>query len=415
MNQNNTPYTRLPDSGSRGLTSAGFGIRMVITFGLGFILFMLATIAHTSSVSFNNSPALRSSILAKVKSLPIIDNKKVKYIYISHVEKSQLFEQFMNKFGKIYESLDEEDKRFNIFKTNLNIIDDLNLKSPNALYDINEFTDMTHDEFRKYKLGYDSSKSTMLAGEVADWDDSQCSACKRYPELAEYTMDNLPESFDWDDLGAVTPVKNQGMCGSCWAFSTVQDTEGSWYLSGHNLTELSVQQLVACDSNLNSGCNGGLPLLAMQYVEKAGGLVSASDYPYKKVNQYEYTVDTPTCDTDTIQKSNYVAHIKSWQKVSSSAESEDKLALALIRSGPLSLALDASGMEYYSSGIDDYESCTTSLNHAVLLTGFGEESGVKYWKIKNSWGYWWGESGYYRIIRGVNKCGLATEVVHSLV
>ncbi len=415
MNQNNTPYNRLPDSGSRGVTSISFGMRMVVTFSLGFVLFMLATIAKTST-SFNSNPAFRNSLLTKIKSMPIIDNPKVKYVYMTHKDKSQLFEDFMNKYGKIYQSLEEEDYRFNTFKNNLNKIDDLNLKSPNALYDINEFTDMTPEEFKKYMLGYDSNRITdLLPGEVDDWDDSQCSACRRYREMAEYTMDNLPESFDWEDLGAVTPVKNQGMCGSCWAFSTVQDIEGSWYLAGHNLTELSVQQLVACDSNLNSGCNGGLPLLAMEYIEKAGGLVSATDYPYKKVNQYEYTVDSPTCDTDIIQKSNYVAHIKSWQQVASSAKDEDKLALALIRSGPLSLALDASGMEYYSSGIDDYESCTTNLNHAVLLTGFGIESGVKYWKIKNSWGYWWGESGYYRIIRGVNKCGLATEVVHSLI
>ncbi len=415
MNQNNTPYSRLPDSGSRGITSTGFGVRMVITFGLGFILFMLATIAHTSSSNFNSNPVLRNTLLAKVKSLPIIDNPKVKYVYMTHSDKTNLFENFMIKYGKLYKNIDEEDYRFNIFKNNLAIIDDLNLKSAHALYDINEFSDMTTEEFSKYKLGYDNSKSGMLPGEVVDWDDSQCSACKRFPELAEITMDNLPESFDWEDYGAVTPVKNQAMCGSCWAFSTVQDIEGSWYLAGHNLTELSEQQLVACDSNLNSGCNGGLPLLAMQYIEKAGGLVSANDYPYKKVNQYVYSVDTPTCDTDVVQKSNYVAHIKSWQKIASSAEDEEKLALALIRSGPLSLALDASGMEYYSSGIDDYDGCTTSLNHAVLLTGFGVESGVKYWKIKNSWGYWWGESGYYRIIKGINKCGLSTEVVHSLI
>jgi C1A family cysteine protease len=156
--------------------------------------------------------------------------------------------------------------------------------------------------------------------------------------------------------------------------------EGTWYLAGNDLISLSEQQLVACDTWINSGCDGGLPEVAMMYIENAGGMVSEAMYEYKKVNMYTDSVRYPNCDVSIVQKKNYAAHIDYWQKVSSSSDEEYKMALALIKSGPLSVALNAEGMEDYSSGVDNPKKCSDSdIDHAVLIVGYGVEDGVEYW------------------------------------
>lgn len=427
-----SPSFSAPPSPSRKGFASSFGARLVITVGVAAFLVILGTTAVTSgnigavpqtllaTTSFETVGTLSTGFTATDGSAntswSTARSKLIRYSSLTADLKKAEFVRYKLKFGRSYATDEEEQQRYSVFLSNLERIDAMNDDVSTAAYDINEFADMTHEEFKKYKTGYSSTKSTaQLPGEVADWEDSQCSACKRYPEMADYTMENLPTNFDWRDYGAVTKIKNQGMCGSCWSFSTTGDVEGSWYLAGNNLTSLAEQQLVACDSTMDNGCNGGLPLLAMMYLEKAGGIVSEDDYPYMKANQYTDAVDAPNCDVSIVQKANYAAHISSWQRISYSANTEDEMALALIRSGPLSAALDATGMEYYSGGVDDYSGCSTSLNHAVLIVGFGEEDGVKYWTIKNSWGILWGEEGTYRLKRGENTCGIATEVVHSLV
>merc|ERR1711988_1515118 len=196
-----------------------------------------------------------------------------------------------------------------------------------------------------------------------EWaDEDMCAACSLYPGFKDYTTDNRPSDFDWRDLGAVTSVKNQKYCGSCWTFSTAADIEGSHFLATGNLTSMSEQQLVACD-NMNDGCEGGWPYAAMQYVETLA-LVSDADYPYKGIFM-DYEQAIPTCDQELLQKkmekdSFDVAHIGGFQFVAMGADYEPLMALAMVKNGPLSIAFNANGMEYYVHGIIGCETIADS-------------------------------------------------------
>ncbi|CAM9192150.1 unnamed protein product [Phaeothamnion confervicola] len=289
-----------------------------------------------------------------------------------------------------------------------------------------------------------SSTSKWDAGQVAWLSEDDCAACDRYPHFSTYTYDTMPTSFDWRHFGAVTDVKNQKYCGSCWTFSTAADIEGTWYLATGESVSRSEQQLVACDNNpgYTEGCNGGFPYAAMDYVIEAGGIVSDDAYPYKGLcmddacGQNIY-YGAPVCDTTTLNdelKAKSVAHIGGWQMVAMGAEYESLLTLGMLKNGPISISFNSEGMEFYvhgvtgcpaeefgeefcqAGGIDDLLPCEpTYLDHAVLVVGYGVQDGVKFWVIKNSWGTDWGEDGYYRMLRGTNHCGVANMAVHSVV
>merc|ERR1711998_114984 len=288
------------------------------------------------------------------------------------------------------------------------------------------------------------SGSEMEKSQVLWISAKDCAACNQYPTFSKYTMSNLPDNFGWRDLGAVTSVKNQKYCGSCWTFSTAADVEGTHFLATGNLTSFSEQQLIACD-NLNDGCDGGWPYAAMQYLETSG-LSTEASYPYAGIYM-DYEQATPTCDMETVHnqmRTGKAAHIGGFQFVAMGDDYEALMAVAMVKNGPLSVAFNANGMEYYSHGIigcetiadeeycqagsiDNHSPCDPeSLDHAVLAMGIGVQEGVQlesnstsdstqYWVIKNSWGTDWGEDGYYRLERGVNKCGVANMVVHSVV
>jgi hypothetical protein len=277
---------------------------------------------------------------------------------------------------------------------------------------------------------------------------SDCAACKMFPHFADYTWGNMPDNFDWRELGAVSPVLNQKYCGSCWTFSTAQDIEGTHFLATGDLNPLSEQQLVACDPG-NDGCDGGWPFRAMQYVHLIGGLVKSVAMPYKGICAWDACDEnadgaddpTPTCDTATLVNETMddnVAAIGGYQLVAMGAEYESLAMVALVKNGPLSIAFNAAGMDYYLHGIvgcnvtmDDGEinagciqydagdgewTCDPeAIDHAVLIVGYGTQNDVPYWVIKNSWSEYWGEDGYYRIVRGINECGVANMIVHSVV
>jgi len=212
-----------------------------------------------------------------------------------------------------------------------------------------------------------------------------------------------PVYFDWRGSGVVTPVKDQGNCGSCWTFSTTGAVESNWAIyTGMSPPLLSEQQLVDCAGDFNNhGCNGGLPSQAFQYIQFAGGIETEADYPYLAIDQ--------NCSFDS---SKEAAHVYDGS-VNITSGDETALLESLFTVGPVSVAFEVVGdfMDYYG-GVYVGKTCQSlaqTVNHAVLAVGFGTDStsGLDYWLVKNSWGTTWGEEGYFRIQRGVNMCGIA--------
>jgi len=215
---------------------------------------------------------------------------------------------------------------------------------------------------------------------------------------------DAPAFLDWRQSGIVTPVKNQGSCGSCWTFSATGALEAHWALYKNRTSPLlSEQQLVDCAGDFNNfGCSGGLPSQAFEYIRQVGGIQTEIDYPYKATNG--------TCAFDK----NRIAASVFYGSANVSQADENALLEALVQRGPVSIAFQViAGFKDYDGGVYVGESCFTDpdhVNHAVLLVGHGYDEGTKlnYWIVKNSWGLAWGESGYFRIKRGVNMCGVAT-------
>ena len=213
------------------------------------------------------------------------------------------------------------------------------------------------------------------------------------------TRETLPESIDWSQKGAVTAVKNQGQCGSCWAFSTTGSVEGINYINNGNLVSLSEQQLVDCAGSYgNQGCNGGLMDNAFQYIIHEGGLCSESTYPYQGVQQ--------KCQSSSCSK---VVQISGYTDVPQ--QNEDALMSAVAQQ-PVSIAIEAdqSSFQFYSGGVMT-GSCGHNLDHGVLVVGYGSMNGSDYWKVKNSWGPSWGMDGYILLGRGSSfqphgQCGI---------
>ncbi|KAI3724730.1 hypothetical protein L2E82_36517 [Cichorium intybus] len=295
-----------------------------------------------------------------------------------------LFESWLSKHEKLYESMEEKLHRFEIFKDNLKHIDDTNKKVSNYWLGLNEFADLTHEEFKNMFLG--------LKGEIPE---------RREQSPKEFTYQDfldLPKSVDWRKKGAVSPVKNQGSCGSCWAFSTVAAVEGINQIVTGNLTVLSEQELIDCDTSFNNGCNGGLMDYAFSFIVKNGGLHKEEEYPY--------IMSEGTCDEkkDVSEK----VTISGYQDVPQNSEESFLKALA---HQPISVAIDASGrdFQFYSGGVFDGH-CGSDLDHGVAAVGYGTSKGQDYIIVRNSWGPKWGEKGYIRMKRKTAKsegmCGI---------
>lgn len=294
----------------------------------------------------------------------------------------QHFLRFEREFNRSYRTVGERAARMQIFAGNLKNIFETSLMDQGAEYShMTPFADWTPEEFAAFnKLQVKESLSRSMES------------------MDELDTSSLPAAFDWREKGAVNDVKNQGSCGSCWAFATVANVEGVNFLKTGKLVSLSEQELVDCEKT-DQGCNGGLPSNAYDWmIKNKVGLELESAYSYKGRDQ--------TCSTVA---SKEVVFIAGWKKVS---QDEDQIAAALVQSGPLAIGINAGPMQWYMGGVADPWDllCSkTKLDHGVAIVGFGTDK-KKYWTIRNSWGASWGEKGYYRIVRGTGKCGLNTMV-----
>eukprot|EP00796_Vickermania_ingenoplastis_P012354 gene12355-8482_t len=398
------------------------------------------------------------------------------------------FEAFKKQFGKQYDSPEEEEVRFGVFKDNMNRLYHLrsaakSLDTPQTVaaphdkeaaaaasdlgslnFGVTPFFDLSSEEFESDYLqsgrSYFSARVEALrvqfsalqhesAGEIPTSGTSRETkmhpmaspdaapmtvvlpqkieeketeggneepSSVPFPELI--TMDRFlamhqlqrvedlrtPPAWDWREHGAVTRVKNQGRCGSCWAFSTIGNIEGQWALAGHPLTAFSEQYLTSCDT-VDVGCEGGLMETALDYilVNNSGVVFTESSYPYASANG-----TAPACLAHGV-KPFPGGRIDGRVFIQSN---EDLIEAWLAAYGPLSIAVDATIWSFYVGGILPF--CTPiQLNHGVLLVGYNNSAPVPYWIVKNSWGPSWGEQGYIRIKKGSNECLMKEYVVSA--
>ncbi|CAB4066180.1 Ervatamin-C,Digestive cysteine proteinase 1,Cathepsin L1,Zingipain-2 [Lepeophtheirus salmonis] len=290
----------------------------------------------------------------------------------SHVIDS--FLEFKKKHKRTYSNLSHEENRKNIFRQNMRFIHSTNRRGLTYKVSINHLTDRNDDEIKYlrgklYTPGYNGGSAFTYT-------------------LSE--LNDVPDTLDWRIMGAVSPVKDQSVCGSCWSFGTVGTLEGTNFLVTGNMIRLSQQALVDCSWGFgNNGCDGGEDFRAYDWIIKHGGIPSERDYgPYLGADGF--------CNSEYVPAT---LKIKGFVNVTSGDLNALKVAIA--REGPISVAIDASHR-------------SLRLDHAVLAVGYGELNGQKYWLIKNSWSTYWGNDGYVLMSQKDNNCGVATMPTHAI-
>jgi len=311
------------------------------------------------------------------------------------VSDEQKFRNFIKTYNKHYPTIAEYERRFEIFRENLKIAAEMDAKDHLASWGVTKFSDLSPAEFRERYL----MKNISLP--VASRTDKVWKAPRRAV--------SLPTSYDWRTKDAVTPVYNQGDCGSCWAFSATEAIESQWFLAGKAgsaIESLSMEQIVQCDTG-DYGCNGGWPYNAYKYVISAGGIDSYSSYPYTSGDGV-----TGSCH---FVASDIEATITSWQYVTQS-QNEQQMQQFTYTTGPPSVCVDASTWSYYNGGVISAASCGTSIDHCVQIVGWDVVNGQNAWLVRNSWGTTWGPyGGYLYVAMGDDACGIAEVVTSPIV
>lgn len=314
------------------------------------------------------------------------------YISLSKTDEDEKFQEFLdyiNKFNKNYSSPEEFKSRFKIWKKNYNQIKRYSPSSfsssdkpSGAKFSLNQFADMSEEEFTSKYLTFDPEMYRDLATVTA----------------ADLGLDDVepPENFDWElDKGITTEVKHQQECGGCWAFATAATLEAQYLMKFGKNMSFSVQQLIDCDER-NTKCKGGNMRKAFLYLQEHG-LMLSEDYPF--IN------GEGECKYD---ESKAYVKVKNFSFV---PKDEEEMKKVLYKYGPIAGAINGIIIAFYDNGIFEPwfpGMCPDNINHAIVIVGYGvdKETGKKFWRIKNSWGPSWGEGGYFRIIRDEGICGI---------
>ncbi|KAH8274501.1 hypothetical protein KR044_002091, partial [Drosophila immigrans] len=314
------------------------------------------------------------------------------FIGLAHANLEEEFNSFKEIYNKVYKDFSEHDQRKQIFKDNAEFIKQHNQRhaagEKSYKMGVNQFSDLLSEEFQAVMLSsINPNGSTTGSNQI----------------FTPSPSVKIPDSIDWREMGAVTGVKDQGGCGSCWAFATIGTLEGQWFIKNQQLVSLSEQNLVDC-STKDGGCQGGWPDNALSYIKDNGGVDTEDSYPYEaKDSECRFNPD------------NVGAKVADIVVVAS--DDESALAAAVAEKGPISVAIDASFFQHYQGGVLDEPDCQGQVNHGVVVVGYGhDDNGGDYWLVKNSWSEAWGENGYVRMARNKNnQCKIASHGVYPVV
>jgi len=294
------------------------------------------------------------------------------------------FISYISTHGKKYKSDEEFLSRFQIFKQNLKIIAEKNAKhAPTTTYAVNKFADLTKEEFKQIFLMSNLPPYAPNA-EVLTINDS---------------MTAPPTTFDWRTKGACTSVKDQGQCGSCWAFSATENIESVNQLAGKGLPILGPQQIVDCEKDMY-GCGGGWPYAAFNYVTSAGGQDTEASY--------KYTARDGTCK---FNPNTIGAKINKYKSI---AKDEKQIQNLLTTVSPFSVCVDAEEWSFYSSGVVTHNNCGRNVDHCVQMVGYDTTGATPFWILRNSWGTDWGVSGFIYIEMFYDTCLVADYVTSAI-
>lgn len=297
------------------------------------------------------------------------------------------FETYRRQFHKEYSSVEEHMYRMQIFADNLDVIDSHNAKKRSYTLGINKFADLTSEEFKNIYL------HTVIHSN---------SNIEKGVDRNESFNKSVPNDVDWSTSGAVTRIKDQGYCGACWAFSAIGAIESANIIKHNRNITFSEQELIDCSRSYgNNGCGGGGVTSSFLYI-KDKGICNDTNYPYSGMESICSNFRSPVLNLDTFKVCD---------------RNEASLAM-FVSTMPTAVSLDGAPFQLYSGGIFDGD-CSLKLSHSVLVVGYGEENGVKYWKAKNSWGEYWGEQGYFRIIKDdgsqYGRCGITLDATYPII
>ena len=335
-----------------------------------YILRNIAILAGLIGVTLSiYSVTLNSN--AQIMSLE--SDNRIKYSILDNNTISNLFDDFKVTYNKSYKTIEEETLRYNYFNHFLDLIDERNSNDSYAIHGITKFADLSNDEFRKISLGYKTTSNNNA----------------KIAHINNYEGDET--YINWANV-YTTAVKDQGYCGSCWAFSATEQIESDAIRLGFLTTSdtLSPEQIVQCDS-VDDGCDGGNTATAFEYVRNAGGIESELQYPYTS-----YYDVTGTCYSNA---TNNIVTVDEFYSISDEAD----MTSHIFSTGPISICLDASTWSSYVSGI--ITTCGLNVDHCVQAVGLNMAEG--YWIVRNSWGTEWGVDGFIFLEAGTNMCNIA--------